>query len=276
MQALFSNLLGHMDSNCEEVKRIYGKLFADVSDSLFQADPIGINFDDNTDEYALEAGTIIPRLKNRQFCPRCSGHGQAELAYRGHRTSSASLLLSTLCVFTMRYIFLVAIVSLLLISPLSLASNALLTRNLDCDKERTPRAQTICRALEHEMHWEWFGHAIVSPSFRVNFDSVREVYCRLPIRTNDTTTLVEMALSQQAGNMRNAQIENGASGLLYLLGTAALDNFPAPETIMQFNRHIYDHSIEFLRRQIINNINDSGMIWNRTNPKYLLRNGCRE
>lgn len=52
-----------MDSNRKEVKRTYGKLFTAVSDALFQADPIGINFGGNTDEYDPEAGTIIPRLK---------------------------------------------------------------------------------------------------------------------------------------------------------------------------------------------------------------------
>ncbi len=52
-----------MESNRKEIKRIYGKLFAEISNALFQADPIGINFGDNIDEYDPEAGTIIPRLK---------------------------------------------------------------------------------------------------------------------------------------------------------------------------------------------------------------------
>jgi hypothetical protein len=46
----------------DAIKRQYGTLFAAISDALFQADPVGINFDDNTDEYEPEAGTIIPRL----------------------------------------------------------------------------------------------------------------------------------------------------------------------------------------------------------------------
>ncbi|MBC3767461.1 hypothetical protein H8B19_16405 [Neptunicella marina] len=29
---------------------------------MFKHDPIGINFEDNTDEYDPEAGTVIPRL----------------------------------------------------------------------------------------------------------------------------------------------------------------------------------------------------------------------
>ena len=45
-----------------EVKRLYGKLFDEVTAVLFEADLLGINFGDNTDEYDPEAGTIIPRL----------------------------------------------------------------------------------------------------------------------------------------------------------------------------------------------------------------------
>ena len=36
--------------------------FAAVSKAMFERDPIGINFADNTDEYDAEAGTVIPRL----------------------------------------------------------------------------------------------------------------------------------------------------------------------------------------------------------------------
>lgn len=52
-----------MDSNYKEIKTAYGKLFSAVSEALFQADPIGICFGENSDEYDPEAGTIIPRLK---------------------------------------------------------------------------------------------------------------------------------------------------------------------------------------------------------------------
>jgi hypothetical protein len=46
------------------IKRQYGTLFVSISDALFKADPMGINFDTNTDEYEQEAGTIIPRLSS--------------------------------------------------------------------------------------------------------------------------------------------------------------------------------------------------------------------
>jgi hypothetical protein len=41
----------------------YGALFDDVAAILFRYDPMGVNFDDNTDEYEPEARTILPRLK---------------------------------------------------------------------------------------------------------------------------------------------------------------------------------------------------------------------
>lgn len=52
-----------MNAEREEVKRIYGKLFDDVTAALFEDDPVHINFECNPDEYEPEASTIIPRLK---------------------------------------------------------------------------------------------------------------------------------------------------------------------------------------------------------------------
>jgi len=47
----------------EELKARHRVLFSEVSAILFELDPIGINFEDNTDEYDAEAGTILPRLE---------------------------------------------------------------------------------------------------------------------------------------------------------------------------------------------------------------------
>lgn len=49
-----------------KAKREYGKLFSAVSEVLFRHDPIYINFETNTDEYDLEAETILPRLRKCQ------------------------------------------------------------------------------------------------------------------------------------------------------------------------------------------------------------------
>lgn len=49
-----------------ESKKEYGKLFDAVSEILFRHDPSEINFGFNTDEYDIEAETILPRLKTCQ------------------------------------------------------------------------------------------------------------------------------------------------------------------------------------------------------------------
>ena len=53
------------DKNREERRRLrnqYRDLFDTVASILFAADPIGINFESNADEYEPEVGTILPRL----------------------------------------------------------------------------------------------------------------------------------------------------------------------------------------------------------------------
>lgn len=46
----------------ERLRHEYGELFDQTSAILFRHDPIGINFEDNTDEYDPEVSTILPRL----------------------------------------------------------------------------------------------------------------------------------------------------------------------------------------------------------------------
>ena len=53
----------------EERRRLkaeYGELFDLTAALLFRHDPIGINFETNTDEYEPEVGTILPRLRGCQ------------------------------------------------------------------------------------------------------------------------------------------------------------------------------------------------------------------
>jgi hypothetical protein len=55
-----------MTAERDALKRQYGKLFAAISEVLFEADPVGINFEINSHEYEPEVGTIIPRLSSAQ------------------------------------------------------------------------------------------------------------------------------------------------------------------------------------------------------------------
>jgi hypothetical protein len=49
--------------NRRRVRTEYGALFDSMAALLYRHDPIGINFEHNTDEYELEAETILPRLR---------------------------------------------------------------------------------------------------------------------------------------------------------------------------------------------------------------------
>ena len=51
-----------MQAEREALKREHAILFAAISKALFRADPIGLNFDINADEYEPEVATIMPRL----------------------------------------------------------------------------------------------------------------------------------------------------------------------------------------------------------------------
>ena len=48
----------------QRLKAEYRGLFDEVAALLFRHDPMGINFEDNTDEYEPEVGTILPRLRS--------------------------------------------------------------------------------------------------------------------------------------------------------------------------------------------------------------------
>ena len=52
-----------IEAENERLKAKYGELFDLVVEVLFKHDPIGINYEDNTDEYEPEARTILPRLR---------------------------------------------------------------------------------------------------------------------------------------------------------------------------------------------------------------------
>jgi hypothetical protein len=47
-----------------ELRDRFGDSYRKLEALLFEEDPIGINFDDNTDEYDPEVQTILPRLSS--------------------------------------------------------------------------------------------------------------------------------------------------------------------------------------------------------------------
>jgi hypothetical protein len=53
-----------MNDRHKEKQKSYRHLHARILQILFEDDPVGINFESNTDEYEPEVGTILPRLKH--------------------------------------------------------------------------------------------------------------------------------------------------------------------------------------------------------------------
>ena len=47
----------------QALREEYTDLYDRIAGILFEEDPVGINYEDNTDEYDPEVGTILPRLK---------------------------------------------------------------------------------------------------------------------------------------------------------------------------------------------------------------------
>ncbi len=47
----------------KQLRLLYGDLFDGVAAALYAADPIGINFGDNADEYHPEVSTLLPKLR---------------------------------------------------------------------------------------------------------------------------------------------------------------------------------------------------------------------
>lgn len=46
----------------KRLKREYEGLFSELTAYLFEADPMGLNYEINPDEYEPEVGTILPRI----------------------------------------------------------------------------------------------------------------------------------------------------------------------------------------------------------------------
>jgi len=146
------------------------------------------------------------------------------------------------------------------------------SRDLGCEQKFVDRGLEICRALEREMDWTWKGHAIISPSYRITFESVGRVFCQLPISAEDTTILVDMALSSDSRHDSiEAQVNNGSRFLLALLGQQTLDHFPSLDAIPK-DKHL---TAEYLKREVHSWFSDSTSIFNPSHRHYILREGCR-
>lgn len=120
------------------------------------------------------------------------------------------------------------------------AQKSMYLRDLNCPAVTDARAGVICRGLQREMEWTWFGHAIVSPGWRVTFGTVVRTYCGEQIGSADIAPLER--LRRSSGDWR---AESGADFLLRLVRT------------MDGSAH-----------------EEANSIFNRRNPSFILKGGC--
>ena len=111
------------------------------------------------------------------------------------------------------------------------------SRDLGCDQQ-PGRAQEICRRLEREMQWTWMGHAVISPGWRVTFESVARTYCAERVGPEDV-----QALQNLRQTTKDWRAESGADSLIRLVG-----NRDGGENITS--------------------------IFNPANPSFILKEGC--
>lgn len=141
------------------------------------------------------------------------------------------------------------------------AGDHMLSRNLHCDGFELARTRTICHALEKEMKWGWFGHAIISPGWRPTFDGVAQVFCTLPVDASDAPAIIPMTgWSRKETKLPDWRLEDGAQWLLFLLGNKAMAFLPTAG----------------MKKEIEESISNPTSVWNPSNPAYPLRNGCHE
>lgn len=116
----------------------------------------------------------------------------------------------------MRIFFLYgSILGCLLITPNLAAQefkSSMMSRDVGCSLIESGRLQDICSAFSSHMEWTWFGHSVVSPGWRVTWDTVAKVYCELKISKDDTGGLKTLEMHAQ-----DWRLEGGANSLIRIL-----------------------------------------------------------
>jgi hypothetical protein len=161
------------------------------------------------------------------------------------------------------------LVVLVISSPASAAE--LYSRDLTCETQSIGRAQEICKSLESTLAWSWFGHAIISPGFRVDVGRVKNVFCDLPITAADTPILVELALLTANASDSRLQLNTGVVSLLAMLGDAVIRKFPDYKAAADGDTQRRDR---YLQQSIALEIDASSTsIFNPQHSQYILREG---
>jgi hypothetical protein len=115
----------------------------------------------------------------------------------------------------------------------------MISRDIGCADIGTEREKNICQALSDSMEWTWMGHAILSPGWRVTWDTVRRAYCRENMSVADLSALESLRKGP------DWRLQEGAGDLIRLIGSSG-GRAGEPEN----------------------------SIFNPANPQYILKDGC--
>jgi hypothetical protein len=93
------------------------------------------------------------------------------------------------------------------------------SRNLLCDQISDTRESEICRSIERNQNYEFFGHAIISFGYQVSFDGARRAWCELNIQGTDEALLKRMSYKNYVDSHSNSdmRLSDGATILSHLL-----------------------------------------------------------
>jgi hypothetical protein len=119
------------------------------------------------------------------------------------------------------------VVALVLVPVIALTwpNGYMVSRDIGCGRASDARGREICGALASSMRWTWFGHAIISPGWRITWPGLRDVYCREHVESADVPILERLAQSS-----RDWRLEDGATGLIRLVKEPPQCGGPKSET----------------------------------------------
>lgn len=110
------------------------------------------------------------------------------------------------------------------------------SRDIGCAKVSPGRGKEICQAVSESMEWTWMGHSIISPGWRVTWNTLRRVYCREKTSAEDLPVLGSLKMGS------DWRLQDAADDLIRLAGAGPAE----PEN----------------------------SIFNPANPQYILMGGC--
>jgi|GEM_PF-4523184 len=70
------------------------------------------------------------------------------------------------------------------------------SKDIGCNEWTDDRSHEICESISKNLEWGWTGHAAIAPSWRVNNNTIKNVYCDKKISSTDLPILEKMCGSE--------------------------------------------------------------------------------